>query len=767
MKRLHFACAFLILVSTMTLAKSNPVPLINQPLVPESAAPGSKKFTLTINGTGFASDAVVNWNGSPRVTSVLSSSTVQAIINAADVASAGTASVTVVNPAKRNRTSNVVFFPIRNRSAKIAFSIDPHLNAQGAIAVGDFNNDGKFDVAVGNGSSIDVYLGKGDGSFRKPIETGTISNPGFMVAADVNNDGKLDLLVSGGVNSVQVTVMLGDGTGRLTQGQTYFPTFDGGGAMVVGDLNGDGNLDFVIGGESGAGDTGTFVYMGNGDGTFQVTNGTFGDGAPVLGDFNGDAKLDLAVPDGLGDSYVDVCLGNGDGTFQTCTPYNTGLTVTAVTAADLRGKGKLDLITDGVAVLLNNGDGTFSSGATMPLGPLGAFGNPIGLGDFNGDGKLDLAALAVSPSQVSLAVLLGRGDGTFKNPIEYPVGSGVTFGGLGVGDFNGTGELGVAVAGNNGTLLFLQSPASMSPTSLAFGDQNVGTRSAPQADTLVNIGPSALSIEKIGITGANPKDFAQTNNCPSSLRAGQSCRFRVTFKPRQQGARSASLSVSYQGVGSPQTVPLSGTGVSVTVTLTPSRLDFATQLIDTSSSQQTATLTNSSNQVVTISNISTTGPFQQTNDCPSSLQAGGGCHIQVEFDPKAKGPASGKLSIEDNAAGSPQTVALSGMGTVVDLSPEGVNFGDQKVGTKSSSVPVTLNNKGQTSLSISQIAIAGKDAGDFKQKNNCGSSVPPQGQCKISVTFKPTAKGKRSAALSFSDDGGGSPQKVSLGGTGT
>jgi len=771
MKRCCSACLFLILIPTLVLA-SNPVPLISQPLVPMSVAPGSNGFTLTINGTGFASDAVVNWNGSPRVTAVISSSTVQATITSADVANAGTASVTVTNPAKRSRTSNVAYFLIRDKSAKVAFSIDPHLNAPGAIAVGDFNGDGKLDVAVGENGIIDIYLGKGDGTFQKPIQNSINFAPNFMVAADVNNDGKLDLLASNslaGDGGVNVTVLLGDGTGHLTQGNTYFGENDSGGPLAVGDLNGDGNLDFVISGES----TGlgiTVAFLGNGDGTFQLKTAiaAYCIGGPVLGDFNGDGKLDLAVPNGFDASEVLVCFGNGDGTFQNCSSYDSKLVATAVTAADVNGDGKLDLITDGVAVLLNNGDGTFSLGPTQQVSTLGGNMNPIAIGDFNGDGVLDVAVMDVfsSYSQQNVAVLLGRGNGAFRNPIEFAAGSVEFFAGLAVGDFDGTGDLGVVAAGSQ-TLLLLQSVTSMSPTSLSFGNQNVGTRSAPQVDTLKNIGSSSLAIEKIGITGANPKDFAQTNNCPSSLPAGHSCRFKVTFKPTQQGARSASLSVSYKGAGSPQTVPLSGTGISLTVTLTPSKLEFGTQLIGMTSPPQTATLTNTSNQVVTISNISTSGSFQQTNNCQSYLVAGGSCQIQVQFDPQAKGPTTGKLSVADDATGSPQTVALSGTGTVVELSPEGVNFGDQKVGMKSSPVPVNLTNKGKTSLSISQIAITGKDAADFAETNNCGSSVPPQGKCKISVTFTPTAKGGRSAALKVSDDGGGSPQAVSLAGTGT
>jgi two-component sensor histidine kinase len=143
------------------------------------------------------------------------------------------------------------------------------------------------------------------------------------------------------------------------------------------------------------------------------------------------------------------------------------------------------------------------------------------------------------------------------------------------------------------------------------------------------------------------------------------------------------------------------------------------------------------------------------------------CQIQVSFKPTAKGPASRELSVTDNATGSPQTVALSGAGTVVKLSPEGVNFGDQKVGTKSAAVPVQLTNTGKTALSITKIAITGKDAGDFSQTNNCGTTVPAGGSCTIKVTFQPTTTGSRSANLTVSDDGGGSPQEVALAGTGT
>ena len=116
---------------------------------------------------------------------------------------------------------------------------------------------------------------------------------------------------------------------------------------------------------------------------------------------------------------------------------------------------------------------------------------------------------------------------------------------------------------------------------------------------------------------------------------------------------------------------------------------------------------------MTISNISTSGPFGQTNNCPSDLPAGANCKIEVVFTPTAKGPASGKLSVTDSAKGSPQTVALSGTGREMKLEPKGVNFGNQMVGTKSSPIGIALTNVGTTSPSISGIAIKGTDPGDF------------------------------------------------------
>ena len=157
---------------------------------------------------------------------------------------------------------------------------------------------------------------------------------------------------------------------------------------------------------------------------------------------------------------------------------------------------------------------------------------------------------------------------------------------------------------------------------------------------------------------------------------------------------------------------------------------------------------------------------RETNNCPSSLTQDQSCQIQVTFQASARGLQPGKLSVTDTAINSPQSVKLSGTGTVVKLSATGVNFGNQKVGTTSSAVPIKLTNQGTVPLSITQISITGANAADFSQTNNCGLGIPAGASCTINLTFAPTATGVRTAAVSITDNGGASPQSVALTGTG-
>jgi FG-GAP-like repeat/Abnormal spindle-like microcephaly-assoc'd, ASPM-SPD-2-Hydin len=764
MKSVPSAFLFMLLVCALGWAQI-PIPLINQPMVPASVAPGSGAFTLTVNGTGFTTNSVVYWNGSLRPTAVVSSSTVQAQIGTGDIAKPGFGWVTVGNLGAVEVQSNVIYFPIRTSAEGVGFltrNIQNVVNP-GPIAVGDFNNDGLLDFAVGGGTTgnVQVFLGKGNGTFQLPITT-VSAGVYAMVAGDFNGDGKLDLAVANkyGRYGTRLNVFLGQGNGKFTKlkGAVFSSQL---GRLLTADFNGDGKLDLYIDGQGTRRESEFGILFGHGDGTFDnpflvgpLPRGGYG--GPAFGDFNRDGNLDLAVAgtNYYGKSVVEVFL-SGSGLFDKPVTYLIPFGGESLAAADLNGDGKLDLITDGVSVLLGNGDGTFRKAGGIASGGTGS----VNLGDFNGDGKLDVMA--------GLSLLLGSGDGKFQKPL--------TFAGMGSGSpasmsaFDANGNLDVlAIDALNGAVsIFEQRSLYFTPTNLDFGSVMDGTTSPPQGASVTNVAANKLTVT-VNITGANAGDFAQTNDCGTSLPPEKTCKIRTTFTPSLVGSESASLNVTYPG-SAPLSMPLSGVGTiqTRTVTLTPSSLTFALQLVGTTSQDQQATLTNTGNQSVRISNIATGTPFSQGNNCPSTLAAGASCLIGVEFAPTDKGMVNGTLSVSDDAVGSPQTVALSGTGTAVVFSPTGINFGNEKVGTKSVPVPIRLSNLGTSALSISQIAIKGTDPNDFAQTNNCGSSVPPQSKCTITVTFTPTAKGSRSANVSITDNDPSSPQTVPLSGNGT
>jgi hypothetical protein len=214
---------------------------------------------------------------------------------------------------------------------------------------------------------------------------------------------------------------------------------------------------------------------------------------------------------------------------------------------------------------------------------------------------------------------------------------------------------------------------SLSAASLAFGQQNTGSTSAPQILTLSNTGNAPLSISGMVLSGTNSGDFAQTSNCGSSVGAEANCTINVTFTPSGSGSRSASLTITDNASGSPQTVSLTGTGLQPAVSLSPSSLTFAQQGTGTTSAAQAVKLTDTGNTSLAISSIGLSGTnsadFAETNDCGSGVGTGGSCTIMVTFTPSATGSRTASLAIADNASGSPQMVSLTGTGATMATPP--------------------------------------------------------------------------------------------------
>jgi hypothetical protein len=655
-------------IAVAAASGANPVPLINQPLSPDAVAPGGPSLTLTVNGTGFVAGSVVRWNGSARTTTFLSESTLTANITAADVASFNTAAVTVFSPAPGGGTSNVVFFETTRPTSSVAFTTPTPISvaqSPNSVATGDFNADGKLDLAVANGASnnVSILLGKGDGTFQTAVNYNAGSGPQSVAVGDFNADGKLDVAIAN--NGGNVSILLGKGDGTFDSAVNFDVGSDPN-SVVLGDFNADGKLDLAVANTM----SGTVsVLLGNGDGTFQPALNFAVGINPVslaVGDFNGDGKLDLAVANfGTNGS---VLLGNGDGTFQPAISFAGG--GTSVVASDFNADGKLDLALSSLSsgntgpgtvnILLGKGDGTFQAPVSYNAGS-NTNAAALALGDFNGDGKLDLAVGSGSTnSNGNISLLLGNGDGTFQSAANYGEGSNPY---LTVGDFNADGRLDLAVVDPSGSTIdiLLQPPvvtgpnAFLAPDSLTFDTQLVNTTSAAQQVLLSNYGTAALTITNLDATA----NFAQTNNCGSSLSAGASCAIEITFTPTMAGSLAGTLNVTDNAPGSPQSVALVGSATSVE--LTPNVLRFeCRQVINVGcacKNSASAKLTNVAATPLNISNITTTGPFTETNSCPATLAAGSSCNISVQW---SKTSGKGVLSVFDDATGSPQTVSLVG-----------------------------------------------------------------------------------------------------------
>jgi uncharacterized repeat protein (TIGR03803 family) len=221
----------------------------------------------------------------------------------------------------------------------------------------------------------------------------------------------------------------------------------------------------------------------------------------------------------------------------------------------------------------------------------------------------------------------------------------------------------------------------------------------------------------------------------------------------------------------PFVVAPGGVVTAPAASLGPTGLTFASQAVGTTSAAQTITLTNTGNAALSITGITITGTNPgdfAASSCPNSLAAAGTCVINVTFTPGASGTRTAILNVSDNASGSPQTASLTGTGTspAASLSPIGLSFASQAVGTTSAAQTITLTNTGNAALSITGITITGSNPGDFAA-SSCPSSLAAAGTCVISVTFTPGASGTRTATLNVTDNASGSPQTVSLTGTGT
>jgi hypothetical protein len=287
-----------------------------------------------------------------------------------------------------------------------------------AIAAHDMNGDGQADVVVADtmGSAVDVLLGRGDGSFAPAGSFATHAAPGSLAIADMDRDGRGDVLT---VNqgTADVSILLGNGDGTLGAARSFASSPRPAG-LAVADLNGDGAPDVAVGG------TFDLALLGVGDGTLMAGQ-TFAVGVATrtvaFADLNGDRHLDMLVDDS-GSHDVVLLAGDGSGGFSpadTVTIAGAGFTPYAMAVADFDGDGRPDFVAQGAAnsivVFLQDTAGGWQQ---LPPAPVSSSPNTPLVADFNHDGRPDVAAFG----RAGVSVLLGNGDGTFADHVDFAAG---------------------------------------------------------------------------------------------------------------------------------------------------------------------------------------------------------------------------------------------------------------------------------------------------------------------------------------------------------
>jgi hypothetical protein len=579
----------------------------------------------------------------------------------------------------------------------------PTVNAYQGTYPGSFNAFLTEVSAEGSSLLYSTYLG-GDGS---DIPAGVaVDNAGDMFVAGNTTSDNFPV-----VSAYQSTISANQGGIVGNYGFLTKFTSDGSSLIYSTYLSGNSNVPYDCGGtpcwsspysaiNGMAVDGGGNAYVTGTTNTynFPTTNGAYltADSTPLNGNvgflskFNGSGSLDFSTyfyeSSGLGTLMNAIAVDASGSAYVTGTAFSDGtfpITTTSICDPGVYGAAcGLAFITKfdptGTTLVYSTFLGPNNYGRTVAIAldanndayvaastSSNSFGLVNGIEPYsNGSDVLLTEIDPVASSELFATYVGGSGD-------DSPAGLALDSNGniYVAGSTNSTdlpttgGAFQDTPGGNTDAFVFKIGPASapsvaLSPSSLQYGTQTMGASSEPQTALLRNMGSSPLSIASIGASG----DFAESDNCGTSVPAAGSCTLSVIFTPTDAGVRSGSIVWQDDAAGSPHTVTLEGFGSGPVVALSPAGVSFSAIAVGTSSASQTVTLSNSGNITLNVSSIQVVGDYSSTNNCPAALAAGTSCTISVTFTPTTTGARNGSLTINDDAPGSPQTAILTGSG---------------------------------------------------------------------------------------------------------
>ena len=748
---------------------------------------------------------------------------------------------------------------------KVIFTYSASYTQQ--VLAGDFNGDGKPDFALLNGDgSIFIALGNGDGTFAAPKQVLAPPDPGAfnfnavpyaMVLGDFNRDGRLDIAITDSLDST-VLVLLGYGDGTFQTAVAYAgeTTPEG---IAVADVNGDGKSDLIV--TNSFGNT-VSVLLGNGDGTFQqqVTYATGKTPLAVIAtDLNGDGAPDLAVVNSA-DSTVSVLLNKGNGTFAAQTAYPVGTGPNVLTAADFNADGIPDLAVvnefdSTVSILNGKGNGTFAAQNVMATG---GFPTGIAFGDFTGGGLNSLAVTNYSNATVSIllgaqtlpatlndVVLSGASvhnvDAVYTpgaaDPYAPSTSNVVELNGSGLGPSATTtsvtgnpnpGYLGYAV---NFTATVASPIGVLATGTVSFydgatllGSSNLGTnRQATYSTIALAIGTHNITATYSGDTNyakststvlvevveSSASIFTSVNLVSSSnpAVAGSSVSFTATVSPSQLLPALPTGNMTFFDGSSPLVTVKVGSNNSAA---------FSTSTLASGKHTISAAYTGDANyggsvsapltEVITGGAAATVTTLKASS---ASVTVGTSVMFTATVTSSASGTPTGSITFEDNgtsigtgtlssgtatlstsalavgahpitavyggdsnfatSTSSPVSVTVNAAAAPVASLTMSLAFPNTTVNTTSSAMAATLSNTGNATLNIGSVAIGGTNPAEFAittGANACGATLAASASCSIYVTFKPAAAQAYAATLTVTDNASPTTQQSSLSGTG-